>query len=124
MFKKVSQQDIQYGEHRRHTDISPTQPCAGQGRLLPNGSLKMLASRDEAWERCVLARLVDRAGVMMPFSTSCLSDFSRIQNVEHDIGRAAGDKQDAIHDHREGSERAMSLRPIRPNTLDAHLNKG
>ena len=121
MFKKVSQQDIQYGKHRRRTDISPTQPCAGQGRLLPNGTLKMLASRERSVGSAASWRGWDRAGVMMPFSTSCLSDFSRIQNVEHDIGRAAGDKQDAIHDHREGSKRAMSLRPIRPNTLDAHL---
>jgi hypothetical protein len=46
-----------------------------------------------------------------------LPNFSRIQNIEHHVGRAARHEQDAVKDHRESTERSVTFLSVRPHSF-------
>src|SRR5688500_17531372 len=70
-----------------------------------------------------LRRLSRLRPCLATFLNVLLSDFPRIENIQHDIGRAAGDKQHAVHDHRKRAERTVSFPAIGPDALDTHFKQ-
>ena len=54
--------------------------------------------------------------------SSELPNLPRIEDIQHGVGKASGQEQDTIDDHRKSAERAMPLATIGPNTLNTHFD--